>query len=237
MPGPYKYHGLAWGVDADITDPGPYRLNRHGKSQLPDQNPGQYKGKHAGHEMAGGLSHGPCTTEVHAMPEDSKGFFRTEITATLQNLVVDGKVKFSVDRVTLGIVSVYRRRWYDRKTPHARRTRVLPFECKLQNALIDGKPLKLVLPRPFHYSEEQREDYLTKDTPNPKMDAEVRAAIASSPSRSIYVPNFGRIFYGEWTLLPGATWNTIHQIAMVRMAFGSPPSGGGTGPGGQGGGG
>jgi len=234
MPRPFKYHGLAWGVDADITDPGPYRLDRHGKAELPNQNAGKISGSHPGYTTTDAISHGPCSTLVNAMAEDSNGFFRTEITATVDNLRVDGKVKLTVDRITLGIVTVYRRQWYDGNSHHARRTRVLPFACSLENAVIGGKALNAVLPPPFHYSDAQREEYLTADEPDRRMDAEVRAAITSSPSRFIYVPEFGRIFYGEWTLLPGDTWNPIHQIAMVRMAFGTPPSGGGTGSGGHG---
>jgi hypothetical protein len=47
------------------------------------------------------------------------------------------------------------------------------------------------------------------------------------------VKNLGRIYFGEWTLLPNETWHPIHQIYMVRMALGSPQTGGSGGGGGQ----
>jgi hypothetical protein len=230
----YVYHGLVFGVDAYISDPGPQKLDGHGKCGLPDGKAGRHSGRHPGFTMDGGLSHGPCVTEVHAMVEDDKGFFRTEIRATVDNLRVDGKSVLSVDRINFGMVTVYRRDWYDRPGPHARRTRVLPMDCSLVNLTLNGAPLALPLPAPFNYSADQREAYLAADNPDPAVDAEVRQAIVDSPTRSIYIPNFGRIYFGEWTLLPNPTWHPIHQMAMLRFAFSSPPSGSGTGGGGQG---
>src|SRR5580658_719702 len=232
----FLYHGQAFGVDADITNPGPYKLDGHGKCALVDGKPGNPKGTHPGFTMPSGLSHGACTTEVNAMPEDKDGFFRTEVRATIENLKVDGKSVFSVDRIVAGMVSVYRRHWYDRLGPHGRRTRVLPLDCSLVNLTIDGTALAAPLPAPFHYSAVQREAYLTADEPDPKIDAEVRQAVIDSPTRCIYMRHFGRIFFGEWILLPGQNWQPVHQIAMLRFAFSSPPSGGGTGGGTQGGG-
>lgn len=230
----YRYHGLAFGVDANITDPGPYRLDCHGKCALPDGKAGRHAGEHSGFTMPGGLSHGPCITSVHAMPEDQQGFFRTEIRATVDNLRVDGGAVLSIDHINLGMVTMYRRDWFDQPGPHARRTRVLPMDCSLVNLTIDGQPLDLKLPPPFHYSEDRRENYLRGDVPDDVVDAEVRQAIIDSPSRSIHVPNLGRIFFGEWTLIPNEIWHPVHQISMLRMAFGTPPSGGGTGGNGQG---
>jgi hypothetical protein len=230
----YIYHGQAFGVDADISDPGPYKLDGHGKCALKDGKAGHTTGSHQGFTMSGGLSHGACATEVNAMPEDAKGFFRTEIRSTVENLKVEGKSLLSVDRIVFGMVTVYRRDWYDRPSLHARRTRVLPLDSSLVNLTLNGAPLAAPLPAPFHYSADRREAYLAADEPDPKIDAEVRQAIIDSPSRCIYIPNFGRIFYGEWTLLPSENWHPVHQILMLRMAFSSPPSGGGSGGGGQG---
>jgi hypothetical protein len=117
----YLYHGQAFGVDADITDPGPYKLDGHGKCALPDGKAGHPTGSHQGFTMSGGLSHGACATEVNAMAEDPQGFFRTEIRATVENLKVEGKSLLSVDRIVFGMVTVYRRDWYDRPGLHARR--------------------------------------------------------------------------------------------------------------------
>jgi hypothetical protein len=232
----YLYHGQAYGVDAQITNPGPFKLDGHGKCALPDGKAGRYTGSHPGFSMPSGLSHGACATEVHAMPEDKDGFFRTEIRSTIENLRVDGKTVLSVDRVVFGMVTVYRRDWYDRPGPHAKRTRVLPLDCSFTNFTLSGTALAAPLPAPFYYSADQREAYLTADEPDSAMDAEVRQAIVDSPSRCIYMRHFGRIFFGEWILLPNQTWQPIHQIAMLRMAFSTPPSGSGTGGGGQGGG-
>jgi hypothetical protein len=232
----YIYHGQAFGVDADISNPGPYKLDGHGKCALADGKPGNPKGTHPGFTMPSGLSHGACTTEVNAMPEDTDGFFRTEIHSTVENLRVDGKSVLSVDRIVFGMVSVYRRHWYDQTGFHGRRTRVLPMDCSFVNLILNGTALPAPLPAPFQYSKDQRETYLHADTPDPKIDAEVRQAIIDSPSRCIYLRHFGRIFFGEWTLVPNEYWHPVHQIAMLRFAFSSPPSGGGTGGGGQGGG-
>jgi hypothetical protein len=221
-------------VDANITDPGPYRLDGHGKCALPDGKAGHPTGNHSGFTMPGGLSHGACATEVNAMREDAQGFFRTEIRAAVENLRVDGKSILTVDRIVLGMVTVYRRDWYDQPGPHARRTRVLPLDCSFVNLTLNGAPLTAELPAPFHYPADRREAYLAADKPDPGIDAEVRQAIIDSPSRCVYIPNFGRIFFGEWTLLPNENWHPVHQIAMLRMAFSSPPSGGGTGGNGQG---
>jgi len=90
------------------------------------------------------------------------------------------------------------------------------------------------LPAPFHYSTDRCETYLHGDDPDAAVEAEIRDAITTSPSRFLYVKNFGRIFFGEWTLLPGDDWHPIHQIYMIRMALGSPQSGNGGGPGGGG---
>jgi len=230
----YMYHAEAYGVDADITDPGPYKLDGHGKCGLPDSKPGKCNGHHDGHTMKGGLSHGTCATEVHAMPEDKDGFFRTEIRSTIENLNVDGKSILHVNRIRFGMVTVFRRQWYDRGGSHDRRTRVLPLDCGFENLTLNGSPLDLKLPAPFHYSTDRRESYLAADEPDPQVDGEVRQAITDSISRSIFIPNFGRIFFGEWTLLPNDKWHQVHQIFMLRFAFSSPPAGSGTGGGGQG---
>ena len=232
----YLYHGHAFGVDADITDPGPHRLNGHARCALPDGKAGKYDGQHEGFQMPGGLSHGRCVTSVYAKDEDKEGYFRTEIRSTVDNLTVDGKHRLSVDRIELGMVSVYRRSWFDRPGFHGRRTRVLPIGCRIVNPTLDGKPFRIELPAPFHYSADRRETYLADDDPDAAIDAEIRQAILESPSRVTYVPNFGRIFFGEWTLVPAPNLQPVHQISMLRMAFSSPPSGSGTGGNGQGGG-
>jgi hypothetical protein len=129
------------------------------------------------------------------------------------------------------LVSVYRRPWFDNGKEHGKRVRVLPYGCSIENLLVRGKPVEDYLPAPFHYSADRCESYLRGDEPDAAVDADIRAAITSSPSRFLYVPNFGRIFFGEWTLLPNEDWHPIHQVFMVRMALGSPQQGG-TGTGG-----
>ena len=96
-----------------------------------------------------------------------------------------------------------------------------------------GAPVKDYLPAPFHYSTDRCETYLRGDDPDATVDAEIRDAITSSESRLLYVKNLGRIFFGQWTLLPSEDWHPIHQIYVVRMALGSPQSGSGGGGGGQ----
>jgi len=229
----YLYHGQATGFAADIWEPGPHKIDGHARCGVPDKKAGHYKAQQAPFDIPGLLSHGGCTSEVIAHPEDHDGFFRTEIHATLNNLNVEGGA-LTADRITLGMVTVYRRQWFDNGKSHARRVRVVPYGCSIVNLLVKGAPHPDSLPAPFHYSKDRAEAYLRGDDPDSEVEAEIRKAITDSPSRFLYVKNFGRIFFGEWTLLPSEDWHPIHQISMVRMALGSPQSGGGTGGNGQG---
>lgn len=229
----YLYHGQAVGFEADIWEPGPHKIDGHARCGVPDKKAGHYTAQQDPFELPGVLSHGGCTSEVHAMPEDTDGFFRTEVRATLNNLNVEGGI-LTADRITLGLVTVYRRDWFDTGKTHARRVRVVPYGCSIENLMVKGAPVKDYLPAPFHYSTDRCETYLRGDDPDAAVDAEIRKAIADSPARCLYVKNFGRIYFGEWTLLPTDNWHPVHQIAMLRMALGSPQSGGGTGTGGQG---
>ena len=228
----YLYHGQAVGFNADIWEPGPHKVD-HAVSSVPDKKAGHYKAQQDSFEIPGVLSHGGCTSEVIAHPEDKEGFFRTEVHATLNGLNVEGGA-LTVDRIKLGLVSVYRRKWFGNRKPHAKRVRVLPYGCSIMNLKVKGQAVKDYLPAPFHYSTDRCETYLRGDDPDPKVEAELRKAITDSPTRLLYVKNFGRIYFGEWTLLPGDDWHPIHQIYMVRMALGSPQSGGTGGGGGQG---
>jgi hypothetical protein len=227
----YLYHGNAVGFEADIWEPGPHKID-HARCGLPGQDAGNPKAQQGAFEIAGLISHGGCTSEVNAHKEDKDGFFRTEVRATLNKLNMEGGV-LTADRITLGLVSVYRRQWFDNGKPHAKRVRVVPFGCSIENLVVKGSQVKDYLPAPFHYSADRCETYLRGDDPDPQVETEIQKAITDSASRFLYVKNFGRIFFGEWTLLPSADWHPIHQIYMVRMALGSPQSGSGGGGGGQ----
>jgi hypothetical protein len=227
----FLYHGQAVGFDADIWEPGPHKVD-HARCGVPDKKPGHYTAQQAAFEIPGVISHGGCTSEVTAHPEDKDGFFRTEVHATLNGLNVEGGA-LTADKITLGMVSLYRRQWFDNGKPHAKRVRVAPYGCSIENLRVKGAPVKDYLPAPFHYSTDRCESYLRGDDPDAAVDAEFRDAITSSPSRLLYVKNLGRIYFGEWTLLPSEDWHPIHQIYMVRMALGSPQSGNGGGGGGQ----
>jgi hypothetical protein len=228
----YLYHGQAVGFNADIWEPGPHKVD-HAVCSVPDKKAGHYKAQQDPFEIPGVLSHGGCTSEVIAHPEDKEGFFRTEVHATLNGLNVEGGA-LTVDRIKLGLVSVYRRKWFGNRKPHAKRVRVLPYGCSIVNLKVKGQAVKDYLPAPFQYSTDRCETYLRGDEPDAAVEAEIRKAITDSPSRLLYVKNFGRIYFGEWTLLPSDDWHPIHQIYMVRMALGSPQSGGTGGCGGQG---
>jgi hypothetical protein len=227
----FLYHGQAVGFEADIWEPGPHKID-HARCALPGQDAGNPKAEQAAFEIAGLISHGGCTSEVNAMPEDSEGFFRTEVHATVNKLNLEGGV-LTADRITLGMVSVYRRQWFDNGKPHSTRVRVMPYGCSIENLTVKGIPVKDYLPAPFHYSIDRCETYLRGDDPDPAVEAELRDAITSAPTRLLYVKNLGRIYFGEWTLLPSADWHPIHQIYMVRMALGSPQNGTGGSGGGQ----
>jgi hypothetical protein len=229
----YLYHGHAVGFEADIWEPGPHKVDGHARCSVPDKKPGHYTAKQDPFEIPGVLSHGGCSSEVVAHPEDKDGFFRTEVRSTLHDLKVEGDA-LTVDRVTLGIVSVYRRHWYDNGKPHAKRVRVVPHGCSIENVRMKGVAVKDYLPSPFHYSVDRCETYLHGDEPDAKVESEIRKAITDTPDRCKYVKGFGRVYFGEWRLLPSEDWHPIHQIYLVRLALGSPQSGGAGGTGGQG---
>lgn len=228
----FLYHGQAVGFEADIWEPGPHKVDGHARCGIPDKKPGHFTSQQDAFEIPGLLSHGGCSSEVIAHPEDKDGYFRTEVKATLNNLNVEGGALVA-GQITLGMVSMYRRQWFDNGKAHATRVRVVPYGCSTVDLVVKGARYPDFLPAPFHYSTDRCETYLRGDDPDPTVDAEIRAAITSSPSRVLYVKGIGRIFVGEWTLLPNENWHPIHQIYMLRMALGSPQTGNGGGPGGQ----
>lgn len=228
----YLYHGQAVAFEADIWEPGPHKIEGHARCGVPDKKAGHYTGQQGPFEIPNVISHGGCSSVVHAMEEDHDGYFRTEVSATLQDLKVEGDA-LTADQITMGMVSVYRRHWFDNGKPHARRVRVVPYGCSIVNLRLKGVPVPDLLPAPFHYSKDRCEAYLRADQPDPTMEAEIRKAISDSPARFKYVKNFGRIYLGEWTLLPSENWHPIHHISMLRMALGSPQSGSGSGGSGQ----
>jgi hypothetical protein len=228
----YLYHGQAVGFEADIWEPGPHKIDGHARCGVPDKKAGKYNAQQNPFEIPKLLSHAGCTSEVIAHPEDKDGFFRTEVRATVGKLSLEGDA-LTADRITLGLVSVYRRQWFDNGKPHGQRVRVVPYGCSIENLAVKGQPLPDLLPAPFHYSTDRCEAYLRGDDPDLAAEAEIRKAITESPSRFKYVKNFGRIFIGEWTLLPSDDWHPIHQIYMLRLAMGSPQTGNGGGGGGQ----
>lgn len=229
----FSYHGQAVGFEADIWEPGPHKIDGHARCGVTGKEAHHDDARQDPFEIPGVISHGGCTSEVTAAAEDKDGFFRTEVRATLNNLNVEGGVLIA-DQVTLGMVTVYRRHWFDNGKPHATRVRVLPYGCSLVNLRVNGKAVPDQLPAPFHYSADRCESYLRGDDPDPKVEDEIRQAITGTPSRLLYVKNFGRIYFGEWTLLPSADWHPIHQIYMLRLALGSPQTGGSGTGGGQG---
>ncbi len=228
----FNYHGQAVGFEADIWEPGPYKIDGHARCGVPDKKSGHFTAQQDPFEIAGLISHGGCTSEVIAAPEDAEGFFRTEVRSTLNKLNVEGGI-LTCDRITLGLVSMYRRQWFDNGKPHATRVRVVPLGCSIENLVVKGIPVKDFLPAPFHYSADQCEAYLRGNDPDSTVDAAVRAAITGTPTRLLYVKNFGRIYFGEWTLLPSEEWHPIHQVYMLRLALGSPQTGSGGSGGGQ----
>jgi hypothetical protein len=218
----FNYHGHAVGMNGSIHKPVQHVVDNHGHSGADNLTPGTpYSGTHASHEVAGVLSYERCDTSVAAMPEKD-GYFRTEVRSTMLNLQVMGDVSLSAARIVTGMVSVYRRQWYGQPGPQAYRARVLPLDCLFENVKMNGIPIAPPMPAPFTYSPLKRETYLSSDNPDPAIDAEVRATIGNNASRCYYIPNFGRIFFCEWTVVPGDTWHLVHQISMVRLAMGSP---------------
>ena len=221
----FLYHGQAVAAQGQITRPVSDTITGHAPCALPDRQAGNPRATHPGYTIAGVLSYGACHSEVHAMQEDSDGFFRTEVHSTVENLEVLGEFPLRADRISMGLVSVYRRHWFDRPTPHADHARVLPIDCSLGNLLVNGSPANDRLPAPFHFSAAQREAYLHGDDPDPVTEAAIQAAMAASAARFVRIPNFGRIYFGEWGTAGTGVSQHIHQLTMLRLAMGSPVGG------------
>jgi hypothetical protein len=221
----FLYHGRAVAARGQITRPFPHIVEGHAHCTLADGQAGQPSSQHPGHAIEGILSYGTCHSEIKAMAEDSDGFFRTEVRSTVENLKVVGEFPLSADRISMGLVSVYRRAWFERQTPHAAHARVLPIDCSLGNLSVNGRAANHWLPAPFHFGAAQREAYLRGDEPDPATEAAVQAAMAGSTSRFVHIPNFGRIYFGEWSTAGTAASQHVHRLAMLRLAMGSPVGG------------
>jgi len=233
----YTYHARAIGFDGKITEPEQVDISNHGLREWVDKTDPGSDPKNGNYDPFSGcsiLKHGGGTTSVVAHPEDG-GFFRTEITSDLLNLNVEDGA-FTVGKIHLGMVTMYKRGWYDSGQPWARRARVLPVGCTIENAKIMGVPVDIsqVLPAPFFYSAAQCEDYFRTDQPDAKIENDIRATIAASNATYIRVKNFGRIYFGAWNVILGSNFQSVHRISMVRLALGSPGGGDGTGGGGEG---
>jgi hypothetical protein len=225
----YTFHGTAFGLNGRIMKPNPAPMQNHGGCGGTNLDPNkEYTGSYAPFSVPGVLSHDGCTCSVKTIVDKGKTYFRTEVRAEIVNLQTQGDIPFSVGRIKLGMVSVYRPAW----DPNYRRVRVLPMECAFENVMMGNMPSWPALPGPFNYSAKARESYLNDQAPDSGIDQEVRDTIASSASRSYYIPNFGRIFFCEWTVMPGDGWHWVHQISMVRLAMGSPIALDGSGGGG-----
>jgi len=221
----FLYHGRAAAAHGEITRPVAHVIDGHAQSALAHDQAGHTSAQHPGHAIAGILSYGPCHSEITALEEDRDGFFRTEVRSTVENLRVLGESPLSADRISMGLVSVYRRGWFDRQLPHAERTRVLPIDCSFSNLSVGGRPASSWLPAPFHFGAAQREAYLRDDDPDSATEAAVQAAVDGSSSRFVHIPNFGRIYFGEWSTGETAASQHIHRLTMLRLAMGSPVGG------------
>ena len=221
----FLYHGQTVAAEGEITRPVSDTVEGHAHCRLPDRKAGTYKAQHAGYTITGILSYGACQSEINAMKEDSDGFFRTEIRSTIEDLKVTGEFPLSADCISIGLVSVYRRQWFERQTPYAGHARVLPIDCSLGNLSVEGRAANDWLPAPFHFSAAQREAYLRDDDPDPATEAAIQAAIDGSASRFVKIPNFGSIYFGEWSIAGSAASQHVHQMTMLRLAMGSPVGG------------
>jgi hypothetical protein len=221
----FLYHGRAVAAGGQITRPVSHMIEGHAHCALAHRQAGYPSSQHPGYAIAGILSYGACRSEIKAMEEDSDGFFCTEIRSTVENLNVVGEFPLSADRISMGLVSVYRRDWFERQTPHGAYARVLPIDCSLGNLTVNGRAANYWLPAPFHFGAAQREAYLRADDPDPATEAAVQAALAGSASRFVHIPNFGRIYFGEWSTGGTAASQHVHRLTMLRLAMGSPVGG------------
>jgi len=221
----FLYRGQAVAARGQITRPVSHTIEGHAHCALANGQAGHSSSQHPGHAIAGILSYGACRSEIKAMEEDSDGFFRTEVRSTVENLKVEGPFLLSADHISMGLVTVYRRQWYERQTPHADHARVLPIDCSLGSLSVNGRAANEWLPAPFHYSAAQREAYLRDDDPDPVTEAAIQAAMAGSASRCVKIPNFGTIYFGEWSTARTAASQQVPQLTMLCLAMGSPVGG------------
>lgn len=234
----YKYHAVAIGATGIITRPGPYPIDDHARTELMNENAGHFEQRLGRFEIPNILSYDACYAQVTGHAE-ADGVFRTDLTATVENLQLKddstGQTVFQSDKVVLGIVSVYRREWYGDGQPNSKLPRVLPIECSLGNVKVKGHdPAELALPAPFLYPADRREAYLRSDPPDPAVESDIAAAILTNSSRFIYIPNFGRIFFGQWEQRNTAEGHQVHAMALLRFRLGSPAEGDVTIPAGEG---
>src|ERR1700691_4540892 len=134
----FLYHGRAVAAGGQITRPVSHMIAGHAHCALAHRQAGYPSSQHPGYAIAGILSYGACRSEIKAMEEDSDGFFCTEVRSTVENLKVVGKFPLSADRISMGLVSVYRRDWFERQTPRGAYARVLPIDCSLGNLTVNG---------------------------------------------------------------------------------------------------
>ena len=199
-------------------------------SETPDRKSATFPGL-----SRGGISFGPCTVTIDAS-DDGNGVYTTTVTTSVQNLNVKGFV--TVDLLEGGLVTQYRREWYD--TRREKVARVAPLPVKFQNLKVCGEDYSpiLQLPEHFQYDATQRQRLL--DDPSTPNDPQEIAQAPTFPrrvpaqncefevsgdTRRIRIANFGIVSFADWKWTD--TGKSAHRLTLIGLDLRNPGGGGG----------
>lgn len=169
-----------------------------------------YAGSSARHEFRSGgfkvgqeVQYDAARTEIIA--GEQSGVFNTSVTAQVFGLQVG--TRLFVEEVTCRLQSTYDSKNY----PGSCYPRISPAGSIIKNLKIDGKVQQLVFPPAFGAGEAGNPPVLDNrsDAPQPGFYPE-----------PIYVPNFGTIYYAEWSWVHPDERHQQH-LTMLRLSLGS----------------
>lgn len=183
----------------------------------------------------GGISFGPCTVKIEAK-DNGNGEYTTVVTTSIQNFNVKGFV--TADLLEGGLVTHYRREWYD--GPKQKTARITPLPAKFENLKVGGvdySPI-LQLPEHFHHDDGRRQLYLNDVAsnnnpvaiaPDPSYPRRIQGqnceVEVSADTRRIRIANFGIVYFADWKWQD--TGKSAQHLTLVGLDLRNPGGGGG----------
>ena len=181
--------------------------------------------------------------------EEEKGVYVTVVKSGLEKF--NARDVVTADRLECGIETVYREEW--RNDPaRPKRARILPIRPVFVNLTVCGEPWELEQqlkpPAPFLYDAAQRAAYFQGDgdyikpegisaVPGRRMRTKCGEIRISADTRRIAIPNFGIVYFADWTWQPPDIQipaETAQWVQLIRLDLKNPGRGGGGGVGGNG---